>query len=192
MSNNNQGVISTVKTIVTSALFRLRKPTSGDAYTWLEQVAVEYLGQRAPMDGNVSLKCMYYTMTNSARVAAVPPDCMRISRIALRSGNRVWTLTLDNNLAIPENIFDCNTNNDVSSDYLAFWPQGPFGWWSNPSYNFTRGGGQNIRYYRIVEDNGQKLIIFDHGNMPDGQVIIEYLSNGSDISGETMINVTYS
>lgn len=176
--------VKTIKYITTSALFRLRKNTTGKDYTWLEQVAIDYLSEKAPLDGNVSLKCSYYNLGQTARVASLPPDCMRISKIALKAGNRVWTLTVDNNLAIPENIFDCQTDDDVSTEFVNFWPNYG-GWWNNPQY--TLGGGQNVRYYRIDGRN----IIFDH-NIPDGQLIIEYLSNGSDISGDTMIDVGYA
>jgi len=178
-------VVKTIKYIATSALFRLGKNTSGKEYTWLEQVAIDYLSEKAPLDGNVALKCEYYELGNSARVAAVPPDCMRISKIALKSGNRVWTLTVDNNLRVPEELFTCDSSEDVTNQFLNFWPGGGFGWWNNPQYTF--GGGQNVNYYRIVGRN----IIFDH-NIPSGRLIIEYLSNGSDISGDTMIDVAYA
>lgn len=178
--------IKTIKYITTSALFRLGKNTTGKEYTWLEQVAIDYLSEKAPLDGNVSLKCSYYNLGQTARVASLPPDCMRISKIALKSGNRVWTLTVDNNLAMPENIFDCETQNDVSTEFINFYPNwNGWNWWQNAPY--TVGGGQNVRYYRIEGRN----IIFDH-NIPDGQLIIEYFSNGSDISGDTMIDVTYA
>lgn len=182
-------VVKTVKTVVVSALNRLRKPTAGEEYTWLETVAIEYLADKAPLDGNVSLKCSYYELGESARVASLPPDCMRISKIALKSGNRVWTLTVDNNLRIPENIFQCETEQDVSSEYLGWWPGGYSSNWNDPQY--ALGGGQNTNYYRIYEEGGQKLIVFDH-NIPSGELILEYMSNGSDISGDTFIDTTYS
>jgi hypothetical protein len=181
-------LVKTIKYITTSALFRLGKNTEGREYTWLEQVAIDYLSEKAPLDGNVSLKCSYYNLGQTARVASLPPDCMRVSKIALKSGTRVWTLTLDNNLRIPEELFQCETKNDVSADFAGFWPYGTsnYGaWWNNPQYFI--GGGRNVNYYRIEGRN----IIFDH-NIPDGQLIIEYLSNGSDISGDTMIDVAYA
>ena len=178
--------IKSIKYITTSALFRLGKNTTGKEYTWLEQVAIDYLSEKAPLDGNLSLKCVYYNLGPTARVASLPADCMRISKIAVRSGNnRVWTLTVDNNIAIPENMFDCKSEQDVSNQFLSFWPNGGSNWWTYPQY--TLGGGRNAAYYRIVNRD----IVFDH-NIPDGRLIIEYLSNGSDISGDTMIDVTYS
>lgn len=188
--SNTQGVIKTIRWIVTSALFRLGKPVTGREYTWLEQVAIEYLSDKAPLDGNVSLKCAYIDLGSTARIFKLPTDCMRISKIALRSGNRVWTLTVDNNLAIPENVFDCTTDQDVSSEFAGFYPYSyAYGWWNSPMY--TLGAGQNVRYYRIIEGQGGKEIIFSH-NIPDGRLIVEYLSNGSNISGDTMIDTTYS
>lgn len=182
-------IVKTVKYITTSALFRLGKNTGGRDYSWLEQVAIDYLAEKAPLDGNVSLKCTYYNLGGSARVAALPPDCMRISKIALKSGVRVWTLTVDNNIAIPESIFQCETKEDVSTDFLNFWPASysvnGSNWWTN--YPYTQGGGRNVRYYRIDGRN----IIFDH-NIHDGQIIIEYFSNGSDISGDSLIDVSYA
>jgi hypothetical protein len=182
-------VVKTIKTITTSALFRLGKNTSGKEYTWLEQVAIEYLGDKAPLEGNVSLKCMYLNLGSSARVASLPADCMRISKIALKAGKHVWTLTVDNNLAIPENLFSCETETDVSSDLYSFWPSGWAYGWNNPfpAVPYTHGGGQNTNYYRIDGKN----IYFEH-NIPDGQLLIEYFSNGSDLNGDTFIDVTYS
>jgi hypothetical protein len=185
-------MIKTVKYIVTSALFRLGKETRGKEYTWLEQVAIDYLGEKAPLDGNVGLKCMYVDLGNSARVAQLPPDCMRISKIGVKSGNRVWTLTLDNNLSIPENLFTCDSEQDASEGFSAFFGGWGNGYWNNSvTSNYSLGGGRNINYYRIVNDNGKKLIVFDH-NVGEGKAIVEYLSNGSDIGGDTMIDVTHA
>jgi len=180
-------MIKTVKYIVTSALFRLGKEGQGKEYTWLEQVAIDYLSERAPLEGNVGLKCMYLDLGTSARVAQLPQDCMRISKIALKSGNRVWTLTIDNNLRIPEELFTCDSSEDASGEFATFVGNG-FGWWTK---NYSLGGGRNVNYYRIINDGGRKLIIFDH-NVPDGQLIIEYLSNGVDIGADSMIDVSYA
>lgn len=179
-------MIKTIKYIVTSALFRLGKETQGKEYTWLEQVAIDYLGEKAPMDGYVGLKCMYLDLAGTARVAQLPSDCMRVSRIAVKSGNRMWTLTVDNNLRIPEEVFECDSNDDTSDGYASF--GGGFGWWNTA---YTLGGGRNVNYYRIVNNNGVRLIIFDH-TIPDGQLLIEYLSNGANIEGSTMIDVAYA
>jgi hypothetical protein len=185
-------MIKTVKYIVTSALFRLGKETRGKEYTWLEQVAIDYLSERAPLDGNVGLKCIHLELGTTARVAQLPPDCMRISKIGIKAGNRVWTLTVDNNLAIPENLFTCETESDSSLGFSTFLGNWGNGYWNNSvTSNYSLGGGRNVNYYKIVNDNGKKLIIFDH-NIGDGKVIIEYLSNGSDIGSDTMIDATYS
>jgi hypothetical protein len=180
-------LVKTIKWITISALNTMGKNAQSSIYTWLEQQAINYLSAKAPLDGNVSLKCLYYNLGQTARVASLPPDCMRISKIALKSGTRVWTLTLDNNLRIPEELFECETKNDLSSDFAGFWPYGTANngaWWNNPQYFY--GGGRNVNYYRIEGRN----IIFDH-NIEDGQIIIEYLSNGSDIDGDTMFDVAY-
>lgn len=182
-------MLKTIRSITTSALFRLGKNTSGRDYTWMEQVCIEYLSDKAPLEGNVSLKCIHYNIGEVARVVSVPPDCIRISRIALKSGNRVWTLTVDNNLAIPENVFSCLDKDNVSTDFYSVWPSGPFGWWADPKY--TLGGGKNENYYRIVNDNGVKNIIFDH-NIPAGNLIIEYFSNGANLDANSVIDASYA
>lgn len=183
--------INNVRSVVTDALFRMGKPTAGREFTWLSQVAITYLKAKAPLDGNVSLKTMYATVGNGARYMALPPDCMRISRVGLKAGHRIWTLTVDSNLVLPEELFQCESVNDSSEAQgalLSNWPPwygGIYGSPLTPLYGV--GGGGNVNYYRIVDGN----IIFDAG-IPDGQCIIEYLSNGSEINENTLIDVAYA
>jgi hypothetical protein len=49
------------------------------------------------------------------------------------------------------------------------------------------GGGRNENYYRVDGNN----IIFSH-NIPDGQLVIEYFSNGADVNENTLIDTAYA
>jgi len=176
--------VNTLRKVVTSALFTLGKPTDGKEYAWLEWQAIKYFSSYAPLDGNVKLKVMYSDLGTTARIFTLPPDCMRISRVALRSGTRMWTLTLDTNLRIPEELFTCTDDaNDTSSNFVynAFWPA-----WAVGAPNYSLAGGRNTNYYRIDGNN----IIFDH-NVPAGELVVEYLSNGNDVNENTMIDAVY-
>lgn len=178
--------IKNIKYIATSALYRLGKNPVGRELTWMTQVAIDYLSEKAPLDGNVSLKTIRAKIDTGARVFTMPGDCMRISKVGLQSGRRIWTLTPDNSLSYPEEFFTCGDDANDSVIIDGYFPSGYFGYFYNyPSYGI--GGGRNENYYRIDGNN----IIFDH-NIPDGQLIIEYFSNGADVNENTMIDVAYA
>ena len=48
--------IKNIKYIATSALYRLGKNPVGRELNWMVQVAIDYLSEKSPLDGNVSLK----------------------------------------------------------------------------------------------------------------------------------------
>lgn len=178
--------IKNIKYIATSALYRLGKNPVGRELNWMVQVAIDYLSEKAPVDGNVSLKTINAKIDTGARVFTMPGDCMRISKIGLKSGRRIWTLTPDTSLTYPESFFSCTQDDSDEVILDGFFPSGYFGYFYNyPSYGV--GGGKNDNYYRIDGNN----IIFDH-NIPDGQLIIEYFSNGADVNENTMIDVAYA
>jgi len=178
--------IKNVKYIATSALYRLGKNPTGRELTWMTQVAIDYLSEKSPLDGNVSLKTINGKIDTGARVFTMPSDCIRISKVGLRSGRRIWTLTPDNSLTYPDEFFTCESDSSDPVVLDGFFPGGYFGYFTNLP-NYTIGGGRNENYYRIDGNN----IIFDH-NIPDGQLIIEYFSNGSEVNENTMIDVAYA
>jgi hypothetical protein len=178
--------IKNIKYIATSALYRLGKNPTGRELTWMTQVAIDYLSEKSPLDGNVSLKTVNASIDTGARVFTMPSDCIRISKVGLRSGRRIWTLTPDNSLTYPEEFFQCESDQNDSVIADGFFPTGYFGYFYNYP-NYTVGGGRNENYYRIDGNN----IIFDH-NIPDGKLIIEYFSNGSEVNENTMIDVAYA
>lgn len=180
-------MIRNVKYVVTSALFRLGKPTTGRNYGWLEQVAFDYISERAPLDGQICLKTWYVKITTQARQATLPSDCLRISKIALKSGKRLWTLTVDPNLRIPEELFACDTDEEENAQQGYENSYYGVGWWWGQGSIPTLGGGRNVNYYRIDGRN----IIFDH-NIHEGELIIEYMSNGDDITTDTLIDMAYA
>jgi hypothetical protein len=178
--------VKNIKYIATSALYRLGKNPVGRELTWMTQVAIDYLGEKSPLDGNVSLKTIYAKIDMGARVFTMPSDSIRISKIGLKAGRRIWTLTADTSLTYPENFFSCKEDETDQTLIDGFFPSGYFGYFYNYP-NYTIGGGRNENYYRIDGNN----IIFDH-NIPDGQLIIEYFSNGSDVNENTLIDVAYA
>ena len=178
--------IKNIKYIATSALYRLGKNPVGRELNWMVQVAIDYLSEKSPLEGNVSLKTIYGKIDTGARVFTMPGDCMRISKVGLKSGRRIWTLTEDTSLTYPEEFFKCEDDDTDQVVLDGFFPYGYFGYFYNmPSY--TIGGGRNENYYRIDGQN----IIFDH-NIPDGQLVIEYFSNGSDVNENTLIDTGYA
>ena len=67
--------IKNIKYIATSALYRLGKNPTGRELNWMIQVAIDYLSEKAPMDGNVSLKTITAKIDTGARVFTLPQDC---------------------------------------------------------------------------------------------------------------------
>jgi hypothetical protein len=178
--------IKNIKYIATSALYRLGKNPVGRELTWMTQVAIDYLSEKSPLDGNVSLRTIYAKIDMGARVFTMPSDSIRISKIGLKAGRRIWTLTQDSSLTYPEEFFQCESDKSDQVLLDGFFPVGYFGYfYSYP--NYTIGGGRNENYYRIDGNN----IIFDH-NIPDGQLIIEYFSNGSEVNENTLIDAAYA
>jgi hypothetical protein len=178
--------IKNVRYIATSALYRLGKSPVGRELNWMIQVAIDYFSEKSPLDGNVSLKTIYGKIDTGARVFTMPSDCVRISKIGLKSGRRIWTLTADNSLTYPENFFNCESDQQDELIIDGFFPTGYFGYFYNYP-NYTVGGGRNENYYRVDGNN----IIFDH-NIPDGQLVIEYFSNGAEVNENTLIDVAYA
>lgn len=178
--------VKNIKYIATSALYRLGKNPTGRDLTWMTQIAIDYMSEKMPLEGVVSLKTTYASIDTGARVYTMPMDCMRISKVGLKSGRRIWTLTLDTSLTYPEEFFQCESDKNDPVILDGFFPSGYFGYFYNYP-NYTVGGGRNENYYRIDGRN----IIFDH-NIPDGQLVIEYFSNGADIDDNTLIEVAYA
>jgi hypothetical protein len=178
--------IKDIKYIATSALYRLGKNPTGRDLNWMIQVAIDYMSEKSPLDGSVSLKTVYAKIDTGARVYTLPPDCMRISKIGLKSGRRIWTLTPDTSLTFPEPVFTCESDATDPVIIDGYYPSGYFGYFYGYP-NYTTGGGRNENYYRIDGRN----IVFDH-NIPDGQLVIEYFSNGSSIDERTLIDAAYA
>lgn len=178
--------IKNIKYIATSALYRLGKNPVGRELTWMTQVAIDYLSEKSPLDGNVSLRTIYGKIDNGARVFTMPGDCIRISKVGLKAGRRIWTLTPDTSLTYPEEFFRCESDQNDGVVLDGFFPTGYFGYFYNYP-NYTVGGGRNENYYRIDGNN----IIFDH-NIPDGKLVIEYFSNGADVNENTLIDTAYA
>jgi hypothetical protein len=178
--------IKNIKYIATSALYRLGKNPVGRELTWMTQVAIDYLSEKSPLDGNVSLRTIYGKIDTGARVFTMPGDCMRISKVGLKSGRRIWTLTPDTSLTYPEEFFQCESDATDPVVVDGLFPYGYFGFFYNQT-QYGLGGGRNQNYYRIDGNN----IIFDH-NIPDGQLVIEYFSNGSAVNENTLIDTAYA
>lgn len=178
-------VIKDIKYIATSALYRLGKNPTGRELNWMVQVAIDYFTERLPIDGFVSLKTIRTKIDNNARIFTLPSDAVRISRIGLKAGRRLWTLTPDTSLTFPD-IFECEADKDDPLITTGFYPSGYFGYLNGTPY-YTLGGGENSAYYRIDGRN----VVFSH-EIPDGELIIEYFSNGSDVDEKTLIEVGYA
>lgn len=178
--------IKDIKYIATSALYRLGKNPVGRELNWMIQVIIDFVSERMPLTGFVSLKTIFAKIDNGARVFTLPNDCMRVSKIGIKAGRRIWTLTPDTSLVFPDDFFNCDEDAEDPVITDGYYPSGYFGYFAGYT-PYTLGGGGNVNYYRVDGRN----VVFDH-NIPDGQLIIEYFSNGSDVNENTLIEVAYA
>lgn len=179
---------TTLGNIVVSTLFSMGRPTGGKDYTWMKQQLIEYLKFKMPQDGLLYTNVDYVTLSPSNKVYTLPSDCVSVTKIGYLSGNRVYSLTVDPNLALPETSdFQCE-GFPSSGNYS--------GLLVNTNYNFdstatisdfsAASGGRNVNYYRI---NGRQIVFSNE--IPNGKLVIEYVGLGGLDDG-TLIEPAYT
>ena len=141
-----------------------------------------------------TVKVAYLEM-NQANIVALPIDFVEYSKIGINACGNIWTLSVNNNMILPRvekcgytirEVCRCETNDGVAFDPPQEGVEFVGHWW-NGLYNnhlFGAGGGFNIGYYRI--DKEYNRIVFNP-EMPKLPIILEYVSNGLNYSGDTII-----
>jgi hypothetical protein len=139
-----------------------------------------------------SVEVKYLTVPASG-VVKFPTDMLYYTKIGVRSGGRVWTLTLNREMVTParyadgENTLcevtpeDIATNSDPA-DAMATYGYVEFFQGQAPLYGIS--GGVNSAYYNV--DYGRRTISIS-GSIPSQELILEYVSTGITVSGATMI-----
>lgn len=141
-------------------------------------------------------KIKYITVRENNSIP-MPTDYVKYSRIAVCVAGRIITLGMNDDLCMPHETDSCGDLkqidvNTLSSDTAAFFNYGyrylPH--YHNGQYNagvFGLGGGYNNQgYYRVDED--RRLIWFS-SDIPQGQILLEYVSDGINPDGSASIPI---
>ena len=146
---------------------------SPSAFKRLLQLAIEGFG-----DLNIfytpSFKTSYFTVS-SINTVDLPEDFVDYYRVGMIVDGKVWELSRNNNIPII-NSLDCGAwAGDADNQTLST---------QQYEWHYSFSGGKNVGYYRI--DNELRRIVFS-GDMMGREVVLEYISTGVSVSGNTWV-----
>jgi hypothetical protein len=179
-------IVKNVCYVTMSAMNRIGAAVND--YPWFEQLGIEWIREVAR--AKTALPCLKvkHLSVPLTKQINLPKDCLRYTKIAVAYRGQLWTLTLDDNIMVPPDMDYSSLENVQSNDYsntsqgVTFAPH----WWQG-SYNnglFGIGGGFNDTYYRV---NWTDRTITFLGDFTTNKVVIEYISDGSDITSESLV-----
>lgn len=132
-----------------------------------------------------SVNVAYLSVDPDTKIARLPMDFIKMSKIGINICNRFWTFTLNNDLVTPrpeticaEPIETCDSCADTITGGYFFAPHWYNGVYVSALYGLS--GGFNTAYYKIDEPNWR--ILFS-GYIPNDEVILEYISSGVTAGG---------
>jgi hypothetical protein len=152
------------------------------------QMAIEGFAEIKLFNLN-SIEVAYLPVDPDTKIAKLPSDFLQMTKIGINVCGKIWTLTLNNDIAIPRPETICAATPDTCDSYSDSVVGGYYfaDHFRNGQYIsalFGLGGGFNEAYYKIDEDNGR--ILFD-GCIRNDEVVLEYISSGVKAGG-TPIN----
>ena len=153
------------------------------------------------------IKVVYLELNDNLTVD-LPEDFVSYSKIGLCIGGQVYTLSINENLCLPRKEDECGqplTAREMSqfeSDRTLFTDNNILNTFGDIGYGyyfashfrngqyigeiFGVGGGYNTAYYRIDQERHQ--IAFT-GAIPQGEIVLEYISTGVSMDGSATIPV---
>lgn len=164
--------------VANQALYRIMESASDRELAWMQQVGIDWLSQVAPHDNYGKIKVKWYKVGPYNRTIALPQDAFfRTTRVLMKCGNSVYSLTVDPNLMLPSSLqFECD---DAGGTMANRWPDGTYG-------SLRPNIAQNVNYYRINDG----LLTFAT-TPPEGYLVIEWLSNGLTDDEESLVHIGY-
>lgn len=189
-------MIHTLHTVVSGVLLRLNKTDENQelgekllqyCIDGLREINIHFI----PTNINVA-----YLTVSDLRTVSFPNGYVDYTKIGIEVGGRIWTLTLNENILLPrgekcgQDIRKVVAGGGVYSDstdvyyYADHIRNGNF---VGGAYGVT--GGFNKAYYRIDKQN--RRIVFSSGIKSGSQIVLEYLSDGINLTGETFIPAQY-
>lgn len=172
-----------VQYVVMTAMNRLMAKI--EDYAWFEQIALEWLSEDARGVTQLPSLKVKHLQVNPSKQVQLPSDCLRYTKIAVDYGGKLWTLSLCDDITIPPYVNWANPTNPEPTDIsygVYFLPH----WYMGTYYGalFGLGGGFNQAYYRI--DQATNTLYF-LDNWTGREIVIEYLSDGSDITADSLV-----
>jgi len=144
-------------------------------------IILEGVGELAIFDTSELGKVNWYAgEVGSDGCIELPGDCIDYVRIGTPLNGVIYTLTRNDNLDMPIGM-ECGvvTGVDVSAQITGE----PLYWnWTTVDYAAT--GGWNFGYYRF--DKANRRIVFK-GDCVGRQIVVEYITTGINLSGDTWI-----
>jgi hypothetical protein len=176
---------TTINYVVMSVLNRL-KDYSMRHYSFLEQICIE---------GYTELNLWYldnievvYLRMSDAKTVDLPPDYVDYTKIGVPVAGKLRVLTNNQNILLPREFQDGepvgNTDDAQTIGYDAVYFIDHFrnGQFVGGMYGFP--GANDQAFYRV--DRESRTIVFS-GSIPRGEVVLEYISSGVNLSGTTVI-----
>lgn len=123
----------------------------------------------------------YAGVVNAQGVVDWPSDMIDYIRIGVYVDGLVYTLTRNDNMDIPIGM-ECGQVTGVDAPTL--FPIAEPLYWNWTTVDYASSGGHNFAYYRTDKENRRTVF---KGDTVGRQVIIEYVSSGVSLSGETFV-----
>lgn len=177
--------IKDIEYVVLSVISKLKELGASRAdEVWLLNEAISFYTEKLKGFEAPSLVSEEMEINLENRVWSIPSHCFAITRVAYKSGNRLWTLTIDNSIDLSGDMGLCDPPTPPQDNNVFLAPE----WWYGNVTRYGQGGGVNVNYYRY--DPVRRRIIFSEA-LPIGKGVVEYLSAGKEISKSTLVPPAY-
>lgn len=173
--------------VVMSYLLRANDFTMRNYKKFLQLVIDGYRDMNLYSVTNIEVQ---YLLMDENKTVDVPDDFIDYTKIGIPKNGKLVVLTRDKTILLPRSFEDGTEvgNVDATRVNLGFYFADHFrnGRYVGGLYGMT--GGFNQAYYRY--DKELRQIIFT-GDIPQSQIVLEYVSSGIKLSGTTLIPVQY-
>lgn len=153
-------------------------------YAWLEEIAVRHYQTRLRGFEMPSIKSVKVNVDYATRIWPYPSDYIQYTKIAYSHNGKLYLLGVDNAIDLSETPPICDqpiedNPNPTGGYYIWGWGGGQIS--TTP---YASGGGFSANYYKDYPD--KKYIQFSNA-LPPGYAVVEYLSMGNGVGGETLV-----
>lgn len=184
--------VKNIEYVVLSAFNRMG--LSMDDYDRYEQIGIEWYTELARASTHYpSVQVTRFIVDNGSRIFSMPSDMITVAKVAIKRGDRLWTLTRVDQLYTFDDTQVCatETNDEENGGGGGHWFSGHN--WGGQYFppNFSGGGGYNYAYYTVDNSNRQIRFSMNSQHLPNGEVWIEYISAGRNVTGFTAVHPAY-